>query len=341
MPEHEYASNEDVIDAEVVNVTPPTEQTALATTQQTALPAESPENAVQAQQGTAVFNPLDANPMHFKQALAQRQENYDALREHLREILVPEKDFGKIHVAKNCDNKYNCDNPYHFSGYELFDPGADKILGLLGLGVKYDDDVLTDYRRAALKGMKIEHVILTAYVISGAQQVVAEGSGVCSLSERSDNFHNAMMIAQKRARVGAVKRLPGVSALFDGDFFASVVPKDRPKPHSAPSRTDRDHGAQPVGPGKLIEKMPFGMHKGTPFTQLPDEYLSYIADKIRDKPDIHHSAVTEINRRKLQDNQVKTTTAERGQDEPPINQSHSTPPNQPGDVDDLPPVDIY
>ena len=95
-----------------------------------------------------VFNPLDAEPVTFKRQLENRQANYDNLREHLFGELVPGKDFGKIHVTKNCDNKYNCTNDRHFSGYTLFSPGADKLLGILGLSVGYTD--LQDYKRAAL-----------------------------------------------------------------------------------------------------------------------------------------------------------------------------------------------
>ena len=46
----------------------------------------------------AIFNPLDAEPVAFKQALESRSANYDALAMHLRGILVAGKDFGRIHI---------------------------------------------------------------------------------------------------------------------------------------------------------------------------------------------------------------------------------------------------
>ena len=77
-----------------------------------------------------VFNPLDAEPVAFARQLAIRQDNYDQLKMHLIGVLVPGKDFGKIHVVKKCENKYHCNNDRHFSGFMLFAPGADKILGM-------------------------------------------------------------------------------------------------------------------------------------------------------------------------------------------------------------------
>ena len=105
------------------------------------------------------FNPLDAEPVAFARQLTERQNNYDQLQMHLRGVLIEGKDFGKIHVVgKNkCENPWQCTNPRHFSPYTLFAPGADKILGILGLAVHYPD--LKDYKRAVLQGNKIEDVI--------------------------------------------------------------------------------------------------------------------------------------------------------------------------------------
>lgn len=266
---------------------------------QAKLPAEAQSNPV--------FNPLDANVAQFGQQLANRQDNYNQLREYLRNALVPDKDFGKIHVAKNCNNKYNCDKPGHFSPYTLFSPGSDKILSILGLGCSYDD-VMQDYRRASLKGITINEIFMTARIFSSAGgEPIAEGSGACSLSERSGKINDALKIAQKRARMDAVSRLPGVSALFDEDFFSSIVPQNRPTYQPSQTAADREHGAQPVSAGKEIPTMPFGKHKGKKWSEMTDSMLNWVVQNIKDKPDVAYSADKELQRRKLQSDEVVGT----------------------------------
>jgi len=173
-------------------------------------------------QAVKVFNPLDAEPLTFSQGLQRRQDNYDSLQMHLRSVLVPGKDFGRIHVKKDCDNKWNCTNDYHFSAWTLFAPGADKILGLLGLAVHYPD--MQDYKRATLKGLVIKEVIADCQVIGHNGQVIAEGAGACSREELQFGGLNAVIKrACKRARLDAVSRLPVVSALFESDFLAQIA----------------------------------------------------------------------------------------------------------------------
>lgn len=273
---------------------------------QTQMPAEAPSRAV--------FNPLDANTVQFGQQLANRQDNYNQLREYLRNALVPDKDFGKIHVAKNCSNKYNCNNPGHFSPYTLFSPGSDKILSILGLGCSYDD-VMQDYRRASLKGIKINEIFMTARISSSAGgDPIAEGSGACTLAERSGKINDALKIAQKRARLDAVSRLPGVSALFDEDFFASIVPQNRPTYQPAQTNAQREAEGPKPSAGKEIPTMPFGKHKGKRWSEMTDSMLHWCVQNIKDKPDVAYSADKELKRRQLQSEEVDTSV--RGSQRP-------------------------
>jgi hypothetical protein len=314
-----------------------------------------------AQPGTQVFNPLDAHTEHFATALARRQDNYNALREHLRNILVPNKDFGRIHIANRdkCPKPWDCTperNPFHYSGFQLLNPGADKVLNILGLRPGYDD-VMADYRRASLKGIKIQDVILTCRIYDHNNNVIAEGTGAASMGQHNYDLSNTIKKAQKRARVDATTRLPGVSALFDDDdFFESLIDTSKKSFKPPPTRTDREHGAQPVGPGKRIEKMPFGKHKGTPFTKLDVKYLQWIVENCKDKPDVHYSAVGEIERRKLQDDRPVQQPAPKQQQS--IDDGRPDPREQQRDKrldahadfieaafsdldDDMPPLDAY
>jgi uncharacterized protein (DUF3820 family) len=275
----------------------------------------------------AVFNPLDADPAQFSQALVQRQGNYDALREHLRNILVPGIDFGKLHIQRDC-TQYNCQTPAHLSKDQLKDPGADKILGLLGLALAYDD-VMNEYRAASLEGVTINDVIITARILNQHAVVIAEGSGAASVAKHKGDLSNTIKKAQKRARVDAVKRLPGVSALFDGDFFDSVI--DTSDTHHPPpqSNAQREVDGPPPGPGQLLDVMPIGKFKGVTFRNLDFTYLQWIVKKLKDKPDIHHSATVELQRRGLQEDGTKAPPADlddrASDDKVPENEAQAVP----------------
>ena len=278
----------------------------------------------------ALANPLDADPLAFAAALTQRKNNYAMLREHLLSMLVPKKDFGRVHVTKDCQNKYRCtyeENPYHFSGYTLFAPGADKILGLLGLACEYPGEA--DYRRQALKGVKIDDVIMKAYVVDRHGNVLAEGTGAAGRSEHQGSLHNTLSKAQKRARLEAVKRLPGVSALFEDDTLATAATAadiaGRKRPDG--SASSRKHNT-----GRAPDVMPFGKYKGQRFTDLNDDYLTFVAG-LTDKPDVAQAAQRELDRRALMD----TTPPRAAAPKAPAD-DYGLPPD---DFDDGPPIDGY
>jgi hypothetical protein len=243
-----------------------------------------------------VFNPLDAEPVHFTRQLATRQENYDNLREHLFGVLVPGKDFGKIHVVKDCDNKYSCTNAYHFSGFQLFAPGADKILGILGLSVHYPD--LQDYKRAVLKGLEIKEIIADAQILGHGEQVIAAGVGACARSEISGgNLNNTIKRACKRARVDAVKRLPAISALFEDDVLAELeAAAKRNDNNAARKRTQKVKNKWDTG--ARLEICPIGRHiKGKAWRDIDTDALEWIVAKVTDKPDVKRAAEEELSKR--------------------------------------------
>lgn len=248
----------------------------------------------------AVFNPLDAEPVAFKQQLANRQENYDALAMHLRGVLVLDKDFGRIHVApkSKCPEPWHCSPeraPGHWSDYEIFASGADKILGILGLGVHYPG--LQDYKRAVLKGYHIEEVIADAQILSQRDQVIAEGAGACSRSEVKDSLNNCIKKACKRARVDAVKRLPVVSALFEADFLAEVAAQQaQARTPSVAARQQKVRKRWDTG--AKLDVCPIGRtQKGKPWREIPTEHLEWMVANVTDKPDIYRAATEELSKR--------------------------------------------
>ncbi len=261
--------------------------------------AEEPstEVATRSESAGAVesFYPLDADPAGFARQLAARQDIYDQLQSHLRGVLVAGKDFGRIHVKKDCDNKYTCKNDYHFSGYMLFAPGADKILGILGLGVHYPD--LKDYKRAVLQGTHLEEVIADCQILRLSGQVIAEGAGACARKEVNGSLNNTIKRACKRARLDAVLRLPVVSALFEADFLEQIAAAAATNgPNSSAKRTQKVRNAYDTGATLTI--CPIGNEiKGKPWHEIETEALQYLVDNVNDKPDVTRAASDELTKR--------------------------------------------
>lgn len=264
------------------------------------------------------YNPLDAEPVAFKAQLAKRQENYDNLREHLFGVLVPGKDFGKIHVVKDCDNKYTCTNPYHLSGWELFAPGADKILGILSLAVHYPD--LKDYKRACLQGHNIEDVIADAQILSHNDQVIAAGVGACSRSEISGgNLNNTIKRACKRARVDAVKRLPTISALFEDDILEELAAAAKRNENNA-ARKRLQTVNKRWDSGARLEVCPIGKEiKGKPWREIETGALEWLMANVTDKPDVTRAAAEELSKRNSAtgSGSICTPSSPASDDQPP------------------------
>ena len=235
-----------------------------------------------------IFNPLDAEPVSFQKQLLNRSENYDALALHLRSILVPGKDFGQIHVKKSCD-KYRCTDPAHLSDYGLWAPGADKVLGILGLAPAYPGE--EDYIYASTHGLLINDVIIKCYIVGTSERRITEGMGACSRDEPNmGTLNNVLKRACKRARLDAVLRLPSISALFEDDFLRDVA-KGAKKQNSTTSRQ------QQVSPkhdtGAMLQVFPLkGELAEQRFDQMDDNALDWCIRTFEtSKPDIHRSAL--------------------------------------------------
>lgn len=261
------------------------------------------EQAVAHRQETQaqIFNPLDAEPVSFKRQLTSRQENYDALAMHLRDILVPDKDFGRIHVAnkQKCPRPWECSpeiNRGHWSDWQLFSDGGDKILGVLGLGVSYPSE--QDYVRAALKGMSILDVIMKCYIESHGKQIIAEGMGACGRDEVGNSLNNAIKRSCKRARLDAVHRLPAVKSLFEADFLAEVAAAAAKKKGGNTTSARARQVRTKFDTGAHLEVMPIGRQlKGKRFADMEDRSLAWIVEQMKDKPDIEAAARRELERR--------------------------------------------
>lgn len=243
------------------------------------------------------FNPMDAEPVVFAKMLQRRSSNYDQLQMHLRGVMVAGKDFGKIHVMpKNkCQEGARCTNEYHFSPWTLFAPGADKILGILGLAVHYPD--LKDIKRAVLQGHKIEDIIADAHILGLSDQVIAEGAGACSRNEMNGDLNRTIKRACKRARLDAVLRLPVVSALFESDFLEQIAAAaERNGPNSTAKRTQTVRNQWDTG--AILEVCPIGKeYKGMAWRDIDTSTLEWLVANVDDKPDIKRAAEGELSKR--------------------------------------------
>lgn len=255
---------------------------------------------INTEQAVQEFNPLDAQPVAFQRSLDQRQENYDNLQAHLQGIMVAGKDFGRIHIAnkQKCPEPWHCtydQNRGHYSDYQLLAPGADKILGVLGLGVHYPD--MKDYKRAALKGMHIVEVISDCQILGHSGQVIAEGAGACSRDEVNGSLNNAIKRANKRARLDAVKRLPTISAMFEDGFLDQMAEAQKVKAQkTAAQRAQRIRNIWDTG--ARLQVCPIGKStEGKPWHEIETEHLQWMVENLQDKPDIIRAAEGELKKR--------------------------------------------
>ena len=279
------------IDGEVLRNDPSKEEAKTNTPLETppAVASENPHQVIS-------YNPLAAEPAQFSKSLARHQENYDNLALHLQSVLVPGKDFGRVHFVKECKDKYRCTDPYHWSKDDLLAPGADKILGLLGLSVHYPG--IEAYKTAALEGIKITDVITDAQVLGHSEQIMAEGVGGASRSEFKGDLNRTMKRAQKRARVEAVKRLPSISALFQDERWIAEVYRNAAKSDNNSINSRAQQVNQKWDTGAVLTEWPKGGKlAGQKFADMEDSALDWICTKCQNDPDIFKAAKLEIDRR--------------------------------------------
>lgn len=271
------------------------------------------DGAVTEHPGRAAFSPMSADPQALARSMQTHQENERALREWLLANLEPGRDYGAIHVVKNCDNKHNCTNPYHYSEDRLYDSGAQRVRTILGLGARYPG--MKAYREAPLKGIKILDVIATCEIVDGHGNVIGEMTGAANVAKHEGDLHNTITKAQKRARVNAVNELPTVRALFKG---SKTLPNgtqhgSTSSPNAADlrqsTRTRRPEPEQPgqrpaAYTGSVPTELPFKIGnaaKGMPISQLDGKLLTWMLEKLDRRPDLQQAARQELDRRRLQE----------------------------------------
>lgn len=169
--------------------------------------------------------PLNTDTDAFAAALMQRQHNRDELMQWVFANLREGVDYGIVPGAG--------DKP------TLWQPGAQKICGMLGLRAHFPD--AEKYVDRAVSGDAIEQVVVRCHLIDDDGRVVSQGMGAregsrtvgvyewqtnehgqrrrVRVGEREDRDLNyALKMAQKSAHIDATLRAGGLSAIFTQDM---------------------------------------------------------------------------------------------------------------------------
>lgn len=170
----------------------------------------------------------------MKEETEKRKLVMDFIANHMKAGV----DFGKIHIAKDCPNKYNCSNSYHFSKPSLFKPGSEKFMSLFKITAQFEKD--TDTWEMA--GSEAGVFAYKCRLLDSRKRMVGEGRGVYKLSEsRNPNINSAVKLAEKRAQIDAVLRTGALSDFFTQDVEDMALDKSEVPDNAVPTVTyDQD-----------------------------------------------------------------------------------------------------
>lgn len=191
-------------------------------------------------------NPLDMDPIQFQAALDRRRTNRDALLNWIRSQLKKGVDFGPIHVVSRakCDKGKWCDNPNHFSKPSLFKPGAEKIVGILGLSPRFP--TLEQYEAACIAGTTINQIILRCELVDTSGRVVGSGIGARFTAQDNGDLNKSLKMAKKSAYIDATITGAGLSEEYtldvedmnhdvdEGGGGGELFPETKPAAPAAP-----------------------------------------------------------------------------------------------------------
>lgn len=177
-------------------------------------------------------------------------QNRKILKEFIGSHLVSGTDFGKIHINRDCPDKYKCTNAYHFSKDSLFKSGTEKFTSLFRLRPVFRRD--NDTWEMANRRTDLFCFVCELQDIRG--NVLAEGRGACDAKEKQGSVNVAIKIAQKRAQTDAVLRHGALSDFFTQDLEDMAIGEETPKhlPHT-PTTPPAPKSGLPAGYGVTIE----------------------------------------------------------------------------------------
>jgi hypothetical protein len=248
-----------------------------------------------------VRSAFDLAPQQFKAGLDRRKKNRDALMTWIRESLVEGTDWGRIHVVKRdvCDAGKWCSNAYHFSKPSLWKAGAEKIAGMMGLRPTWPN--LDEEIDRIREGAKI--IILKAQLLDLGGSTVSEGIGARGLDQDNNDVNKSLKMAKKSSLIDAVLNAGGLSEVFTQDV-EDMKPEDFGDGGADPYQKgeDRIDSAMPAHSGKpLSSHCPIGKEwRNVPWEEVDEGFLSWILEKIDDKPELVARARKELESRSVE-----------------------------------------
>lgn len=153
----------------------------------------------------------------LKEMIEIETERRKLLNKYIADNLKDGVDYGRIHIAKNCDYKYEtskCKQDSHWSKKSLFKPGSEKFCSLMYLRPVFKKDVETYEMAGSPAGL----FCYVCELVDKKGAIVGEGRGAASISEKNWTPNNAIKIAEKRAQIDAILRTGTLSDQFTQDL---------------------------------------------------------------------------------------------------------------------------
>lgn len=192
----------------------------------------------------------------LKAALTVQTEQRGLIQQFIKDNLVVDIDYGKIHVVKNCQaedrQRGSCDKDYHYSKSILFKPGQEKIFSLFGI----QDELEKDEEAYAMLS-NVQGLVAYKCTMYRGENKIGEGRGAAVLSSTQNDPNATIKKAEKRARMDACLSL-GFSAYFTQDLddpeYKSQREMMNEKARNEAERRDRDEfGLMPRDPESPID----------------------------------------------------------------------------------------
>lgn len=191
-------------------------------------------------------------PKQLRTQMQRDQEMRQIINEYISANMVEGKDYGSIEVKKGSGV---------MSKPSLLKPGAEKFCGLFKLRPTFRMDGETFEMMGSTPGV----IAYICELIDTKGRIMGEGRGTAKADPKGGDFdiNKQVKIAQKRAQTDAVLRTGGLS-----DFFTQDI-EDMPRDGAA------DVSNEPINTAEMI--VDFGKHKGTPWPDVPQDYLEWLA----------------------------------------------------------------
>lgn len=156
----------------------------------------------------------------LRERLKQESETRLVVREFVEHHLIEGVDYGYIHIVKDCADKINCKNKYHWTQKPtLFKPGSDKFMSLFHFFADYK----IDHEILSLYGDKPGLIPLRCFIYNAQGGLIAEGSGACDTVGESKTQNTAIKIARKRAKMDAIYNSGLISDFFSIQHEKTLV----------------------------------------------------------------------------------------------------------------------